>query len=121
MVCEGSVSGAALLAAVTSALAYNFYFTAPHRTFRVDNPADLPMPGAVGAAIVTSVYASAHLVNVVARVTDAAKLLRELAGTDPQGREVAVWIRLTPTTPKPRSVARRSNRASASGASFCCS
>ena len=29
---------------------------------------DLPVPGAVGAAIVTSVYASAHLVNVVARV-----------------------------------------------------
>ncbi|HEY8817937.1 MAG TPA: DUF2298 domain-containing protein [Candidatus Limnocylindrales bacterium] len=29
---------------------------------------DLPAPGAVGAAIVTSVYVSAHLVNVVARV-----------------------------------------------------
>jgi hypothetical protein len=29
---------------------------------------DLPVPGAVGAAIVTSVYASAHLVNVVALV-----------------------------------------------------
>ena len=29
---------------------------------------DLPLPGAVGAAIVTSVYVSAHLVNVVARV-----------------------------------------------------
>ena len=29
---------------------------------------DLPLPGAIGAAIVTSVYASAHLVNVVARV-----------------------------------------------------
>jgi hypothetical protein len=28
----------------------------------------LPMPGAVGAAIVTSVYVSAHLVNLVARV-----------------------------------------------------
>ena len=28
----------------------------------------LPVPGAVGAAIVTSVYASAHLINVVARV-----------------------------------------------------
>ncbi len=28
----------------------------------------LPVPGAVGAAIVTSVYVSAHLVNVVARV-----------------------------------------------------
>ena len=30
---------------------------------------DLPIPGAVGAAIVVSVYASAHLVGVVARVT----------------------------------------------------
>ncbi|MEA2632065.1 MAG: hypothetical protein QOE66_2284 [Chloroflexota bacterium] len=29
---------------------------------------DLPLPGAVGAAIVTSVYASGHLENVVARV-----------------------------------------------------
>src|SRR5688572_18890838 len=29
---------------------------------------DLPLPGAVGAAFVTSVYISAHLVNVVARV-----------------------------------------------------
>ncbi len=29
---------------------------------------DLPLPGAVGGAIVTSVYVSAHLVNVVARV-----------------------------------------------------
>jgi hypothetical protein len=29
---------------------------------------DLPAPGAVGAAIVTSVYVSAHLVNVIARV-----------------------------------------------------
>ena len=28
----------------------------------------LPFPGAVGAAIVTSVYVSAHLVNVIARV-----------------------------------------------------
>ena len=29
---------------------------------------DLPLPGAVGAAVVTSVYVSAHLVNLVARV-----------------------------------------------------
>ena len=28
----------------------------------------LPVPGAIGAAIVTSVYVSAHLVNVVARI-----------------------------------------------------
>jgi two-component system, OmpR family, sensor histidine kinase KdpD len=33
--------GPALLAALASALAYNFFFTAPHLTFRVDNPNDL--------------------------------------------------------------------------------
>jgi two-component system, OmpR family, sensor histidine kinase KdpD len=31
----------ALLAAVLSALAYNFFFTAPHMTFRIDNPNDV--------------------------------------------------------------------------------
>lgn len=29
-----------LVAAVASALAYNYYFTTPHRTFLIDNPAD---------------------------------------------------------------------------------
>lgn len=33
--------GPALLAALTSALAYNFFFTAPHLTFRIDNPNDI--------------------------------------------------------------------------------
>jgi len=31
----------ALLAALASALAYNFFFTAPHMTFRIDNPNDI--------------------------------------------------------------------------------
>jgi len=31
----------ALFAALASALAYNFFFTAPHRTFRIDSPADV--------------------------------------------------------------------------------
>lgn len=31
----------ALLAALASALAYNFFFTAPHFTFRIDNPNDI--------------------------------------------------------------------------------
>lgn len=31
----------ALLSALASALAYNYFFTVPHRTFRIDNPADL--------------------------------------------------------------------------------
>ncbi len=33
--------GPALFAALASALAYNFFFTAPHLTFRIDNPNDL--------------------------------------------------------------------------------
>jgi two-component system sensor histidine kinase KdpD len=33
--------GPALLAALVSALAYNFFFTAPHLTFRIDNPNDI--------------------------------------------------------------------------------
>lgn len=31
----------ALFAALASALAYNFFFTAPHRTFRIDSPTDV--------------------------------------------------------------------------------
>jgi two-component system sensor histidine kinase KdpD len=31
----------ALLAALASALAFNFFFTAPHHTFRIDSPADI--------------------------------------------------------------------------------
>ncbi len=33
--------GPALFAALTSALAYNFFFTAPHLTFRIENPNDV--------------------------------------------------------------------------------
>lgn len=33
--------GPALLAALASALAYNFFFTAPHMTFRIDDPNDI--------------------------------------------------------------------------------
>jgi two-component system sensor histidine kinase KdpD len=33
--------GPALLAALASALAYNFFFTAPHLTFQIDNPNDI--------------------------------------------------------------------------------
>ena len=31
----------AVFAALASALAYNFFFTAPHRTFRIDSPVDI--------------------------------------------------------------------------------
>jgi two-component system sensor histidine kinase KdpD len=33
--------GPSLIAALVSALAYNFFFTAPHLTFRIDNPNDV--------------------------------------------------------------------------------
>ena len=33
--------GVALLSALASALAYNFFFTTPHLTFRIDNPNDV--------------------------------------------------------------------------------
>jgi two-component system sensor histidine kinase KdpD len=33
--------GASLIAALASALAYNFFFTAPHLTFRINNPNDV--------------------------------------------------------------------------------
>ena len=33
--------GPALLAAIVSALAYNYFFTAPYHTFRIDSPSDI--------------------------------------------------------------------------------
>ena len=71
---------AALLAAATGALVawvvpvtavvlvWPFLFFVPGWVVVRRVVPDLPMPGAVGAAIVVSVYASAHLVNLVARV-----------------------------------------------------
>lgn len=51
--------GPALLAALASALAYNFFFTAPHLTLRVDNPNDIVTVVVLFAvAVVTSQLAS---------------------------------------------------------------
>lgn len=51
--------GPALFAALASALAYNFFFTAPHLTFRIENPNDFVTVIALfGVAVVTSQLAA---------------------------------------------------------------
>lgn len=60
----------ALMAALASALAYNFFFTAPHLTFRVDNPNDLVTIAVLFAvAVVTSQLAAS--VRRQARIAEA--------------------------------------------------
>jgi two-component system sensor histidine kinase KdpD len=62
--------GPALLAALGSALAYNFFFTAPHLTFRIDNPNDIVTVIVLFAvAVVTSQLAAS--VRKQARLADA--------------------------------------------------
>jgi len=62
--------GPALFAALASALAYNFFFTAPHFTFRIDNPNDLVTVVVLFAvALVTSQLAAS--VRRQARVAEA--------------------------------------------------
>lgn len=51
--------GPGILAAVSSALAFNFYFTQPYHTFRITNPSDIATVGMLFlAAIVTSQLAA---------------------------------------------------------------
>ena len=62
--------GPALLAAAAAALAYNFFFTAPHLTFRIDNPNDVVTVVVLFAvALVTSQLAAS--VRRQARLADA--------------------------------------------------
>ena len=62
--------GPALLAATAAALAYNFFFTSPHFTFRIDNPNDLvTMVMLFAVAVVTSQLAAS--VRRQARLADA--------------------------------------------------
>lgn len=62
--------GPALFAALASALAYNFFFTAPHLTFRVDNPNDIVTVITLFAvALVTSQLAAS--VRRQARIAEA--------------------------------------------------
>jgi two-component system, OmpR family, sensor histidine kinase KdpD len=62
--------GPALLAAFASALAYNFFFTAPHLTFRIENPNDIVTVVVLFAvAVVTSQLAAA--VRRQARIAEA--------------------------------------------------
>lgn len=62
--------GPALFAALASALAYNFFFTAPHLTFRIDSPNDIVTVIALfGVAVVTSQLAAS--VRRHARIAEA--------------------------------------------------
>lgn len=62
--------GPALFAALLAALAYNFFFTAPHFTFRIDNPNDLVTVVILFAvAVVTSQLAAS--VRRQARIAEA--------------------------------------------------
>lgn len=62
--------GPALLAAFASALAYNFFFTAPRLSFRIDNPNDLVTVAVLfGVAIVASYLAAS--VRGQARIAEA--------------------------------------------------
>lgn len=62
--------GPALVAALVSALAYNFFFTAPHFTFRIDNPNDIVTVIVLFAvAVVTSQLAAS--VRKQARIAEA--------------------------------------------------
>jgi two-component system sensor histidine kinase KdpD len=62
--------GPALFAALASALAYNFFFTAPHLTFRIDDPNDLVTVVILfGVAAVTSQLAAS--VRRQARIAEA--------------------------------------------------
>lgn len=62
--------GPALLAALVAALTYNFFFTAPHMTFRIDDPNDLVTVLVLFAvAVVTSQLAAS--IRKQARIADA--------------------------------------------------
>lgn len=62
--------GPALYAALASALAYNFFFTAPHLTFRIENPNDIVTVVVLFAvAVVTSQLAAS--VRRQARIAEA--------------------------------------------------
>jgi two-component system sensor histidine kinase KdpD len=62
--------GPALLAALASALAYNFFFTAPHLTFRIESPNDIATVVVLfGVALVTSQLAA--MVRRQARIAEA--------------------------------------------------
>lgn len=77
--------GPALLAALASALAYNFFFTAPHLTFRIDNPNDIVTVivlfavAVVASQLASSVRKQAHIAEShAARNATIAGLARRL-------------------------------------------
>lgn len=79
--------GPALLAALASALAYNFFFTAPHMTFRIDDPNDvvtvviLFAVAAVTSQLAASIREQARIADAhAARNATIAGLARKLLG-----------------------------------------
>jgi two-component system, OmpR family, sensor histidine kinase KdpD len=79
--------GPALVAALASALAYNFFFTAPHFTFRIDSPNDLATVvvlfavAAVTSQLAASVRRQARIAEAhAARNATIAGLARRLLG-----------------------------------------
>ncbi|MEO7634069.1 MAG: DUF4118 domain-containing protein, partial [Sphingomicrobium sp.] len=113
----------ALLSAVASALAYNYFFTVPHRSFRVDNPADLVtiivlfVVAVIASHLAASVRAQARLAAAhAARNATIAGLARRLltaAGTkdvaDVATAQLASLLRcnavLVSGVPEPRVIA----------------
>lgn len=88
--------GPALFAALASALAYNFFFTAPHLTFRIENPNDvltvavLFAVAAVTSQLAASVRGQARIAQAHAdRNATIASLARRLLGctTEPEIHE----------------------------------
>jgi two-component system, OmpR family, sensor histidine kinase KdpD len=115
--------GPALMAALASALAYNFFFTAPHLTFRIENPNDIVTVAVLFAvAMVTSQLAAsvrrqariaeAHAVRNATIAGLARRLLtctteREIAdvGTNELGEVFECNAVLVAGAPEPRLVA----------------
>jgi two-component system sensor histidine kinase KdpD len=87
----------ALFAALASALAYNFFFTAPHFTFRIDNPNDavtvvmLFAVAAITSQLAASVRKQARIAEAhAARNATIAGLARRLLACTSEGEIAAV-------------------------------
>jgi two-component system sensor histidine kinase KdpD len=72
--------GAALLSALASALAYNFFFTAPHLTFRIDNPNDIATFFVLFAVAVVTSHLAASVRKQAQRAESHAERNATIAG-----------------------------------------
>lgn len=92
--------GPSLLAAIASALAYNFFFTAPHLTFRIDNPNDIVTVvvlfavAAVTSKLAASIRRQARIADAhAARNATIAGLARNLLGCTSEQEIADVSVR----------------------------